>query len=130
MTGIDLDQHHFPVKCHRPYPVLFSSACPFTTRLFLVYNLGHMRLSLQDERDREGEGEREKIRGKDKEKEGLTRGTKGRARARELLAGYSTPLPTVFLDYYRRSCAHNLCFPSTVRKRAVRQRRAHNDAIV
>lgn len=47
---------------------------------------------------------------------------------RELLSGHSTPLPTVFLDYYRRSCAHNLCFPSTVRKRAVRQRRAHNDA--
>lgn len=45
-----------------------------------------------------------------------------------LLSGHSTSLPSVFLDYYRRSCAYNLCFPSSVRKRAVRQRRAHNDA--
>lgn len=85
---------------------------------YVVYNPERVRVKLarqEKERERGGADERDERQG-----EG----------GRELLAGYSTPLPTVFLDYYRRSCAHNLCFPSTVRKRAVRQRRAHNDAIV
>lgn len=48
---------------------------------------------------------------------------------KELLSGHSTVLPSMFLDYHQYSCAHNLCFPSSVRKRVVRQRRSHNDAV-
>lgn len=107
MTGIDLDQHRFPVKCHQscPAPALSPLALPpsrsvHRSHLFLVHNPARVRIRVHTVPRTE----------------------------RELLSGHSTPLPTVFLDYYRRSCAHNLCFPSTVRKRAVRQRRAHNDA--
>ncbi|KAL0110310.1 hypothetical protein PUN28_013754 [Cardiocondyla obscurior] len=123
---------------YRPGSTSFSCEVPpalfrLFSSTFLSRSLAHLRSVYNPGRVRArtccttGESERER------DEERLTRGTKGREGGkgrRELLAGYSTPLPTVFLDYYRRSCAHNLCFPSTVRKRAVRQRRAHNDAIV
>lgn len=57
MTGIDLDQHHFPVKCHQLYPVslLLRSLPRSLAHLYLVYNPGRVRVSTTGEREREKE---------------------------------------------------------------------------
>lgn len=79
MTGIDLDQHHFPVKCHQ----LYSLSLSFYVSLSFTRagNPGRVRVSLYDRREREREEGGEARRGEEKKR--LTRGTKGRGKKGE-----------------------------------------------